>query len=295
MKKFFVGCAKVIALTIGQIFFFSIAVQLVGSTSKPLPPEEMQKAGMGLFLACFINSLIIWPLVSRSRMKGIKFILALFLLVFGIQTFMAQIETLFFNSSLKIPLAEIAGFFKTGALAAALFSLFSALVLGRLKNISSHDEIGVELPTTSIEWTWKLSVLSVLYVILYMSFGYFVAWQSPAVREFYTGSTEISGFFSGTMRTLFVTNPWLGPFQILRALMWTGLTLIVVKMMKGKVWEVGLTNGLMLGIFFTSYLLLPNPYMPEPVRMAHLLETSTSTFIFGVAAVYLLNFRKKNL
>jgi hypothetical protein len=38
----------------------------------------------------------------------------------------------------------------------------------------------------------------------------------------------------------------------------------------------------------TSQLLLPNPLMPAEVRMAHLLETSTSNFLFGWLVVLIL-------
>ena len=38
----------------------------------------------------------------------------------------------------------------------------------------------------------------------------------------------------------------------------------------------------------TAPLLLPNPLMPEEVRMAHLLETSTSNFLFGWILVLVL-------
>jgi hypothetical protein len=37
-----------------------------------------------------------------------------------------------------------------------------------------------------------------------------------------------------------------------------------------------------------AQLLLPNPYMPEAVRMAHLLETATSNAVFGCAVVWIL-------
>jgi hypothetical protein len=38
-------------------------------------------------------------------------------------------------------------------------------------------------------------------------------------------------------------------------------------------------------------LLLPNPYMPEPVRMAHLVETASSNFVFGALIGFLLTKR----
>jgi hypothetical protein len=49
---------------------------------------------------------------------------------------------------------------------------------------------------------------------------------------------------------------------------------------------------LILGLLFTvlgsAQLLIPNPYMPEPVRMAHLLETAVSDFIWGVIIAMIL-------
>jgi len=40
-----------------------------------------------------------------------------------------------------------------------------------------------------------------------------------------------------------------------------------------------------------AQLLLPNPYMPEPVRMAHLVETASSNLIFGFFIGWLLTQR----
>lgn len=293
MKKFIVSSLKIILLTICYIICFSVASALVGSPSKTLPPEEMQQAGMLLLVASFINILIISFPVSRSRIKGVKLMLALFFLMFGIQTFMAQIETAFFNSSLKIPSSDITNFFVTGAVSAALFAPLAVFILGKVKKISEHEEIEIQLPQSTNEWLAKLIFLGVVYTIVYVTFGYYVAWQSPAVRQLYSGSTEILGFFTHITRMLFVDNPWLGPFQIFRGMLWTGLSLLTIKIMKGKVWEVAVANGLLTGALFTSFLLLPNPYMPQEVRMAHLLETSTSTFLFGVIIVYVLNYRKR--
>ena len=67
------------------------------------------------------------------------------------------------------------------------------------------------IPAT--EWAWKLAVIVIAYVVLYFSFGYFVAWKSPAVREYYAGSDP--GSFLAQMKTVLITTPWLIPFQML--------------------------------------------------------------------------------
>ena len=69
--------------------------------------------------------------------------------------------------------------------------------------------------------------------------------------------------------------------QAVRGLLWAALAVPVIRMMKGKWWEAGLAVALLFGVLMNSQLLLPNPLMPAEVRMAHLLETATSNFLFG--------------
>jgi hypothetical protein len=69
---------------------------------------------------------------------------------------------------------------------------------------------------------------------------------------------------------------------------WVALALPVIRMLKGKWGETALSIGLLFSVVMTAPLLLPNPYMPEPVRMAHLVETTSSNFIFGIFVGWLL-------
>ena len=52
-------------------------------------------------------------------------------------------------------------------------------------------------------------------------------------------------------------------------------------MMQGRRWETALAVGLLCGVLLTAPLLIPNPYMPAPIRLIHFVETSTSTFLYG--------------
>jgi hypothetical protein len=58
-------------------------------------------------------------------------------------------------------------------------------------------------------------------------------------------------------------------------------------MLKGRWPETAIALGSVFAVM-TAPLLLPNPYMPEPVRMAHLVETGSSNFIFGMFTGWLL-------
>jgi hypothetical protein len=44
-------------------------------------------------------------------------------------------------------------------------------------------------------------------------------------------------------------------------------------------------------VVMTAALLVPNPFMPYEVRMAHLRETASSNFLFGMALGWLFGRR----
>ena len=173
-----------------------------------------------------------------------------------------------------------------GALIAAPFSVLAVLILGKRKAATVDAEPNARLIMSPSEWAWKLVVIALAYVILYFTFGYFIAWRNPAVQEYYGGIDP--GSFVAQMGTVLRNTPWLVPFQILRAMFWIALALPVIGMMKGRWPETALAVGLLFAVVMNAQLLLPNPFMPEPVRMAHLIETASSNLIFGVFVGWLL-------
>jgi hypothetical protein len=135
------------------------------------------------------------------------------------------------------------------------------------------------LDLTARQWTWRLVVAAGVYLVLYFGFGYYVAWRNPAVLAYYGGIDE--GSFFARMRVVLSETPWLVGFQVVRAFFWVAIALPVVRMMKGVWTETALALGLLFAVVMNAQLLLPNPYMPEAVRMAHLVETASSNFLFG--------------
>jgi hypothetical protein len=176
-----------------------------------------------------------------------------------------------------------------GALIAAPFSVLAVLILGKRNSVTAGLQPSPRLVMPAGEWAWKLGVIAVAYVILYFTFGYFIAWRNPAVREYYRGIDE--GGFAGQIGRVLRDTPWLIPFQILRAMFWVALAAPVIRMLKGQWPETALAIGLLFAVVMNAQLLLPNPYMPEPVRMAHLVETASSNFVFGVFIGWLLTKR----
>jgi hypothetical protein len=279
--------ARVIALTIILFICFAVAGRVVGIHGASQTSEQGGAAALPLLVVCFLQVVVLTHLILRSRWTGWRLTAAVFFVFYGVTTFMPQIESLVFLT--RLPPGMVPHLFLMGALIAAPFSVLAVLILGKRKaeTVDIQSESRLVMPES--EWAWKLAVIAVAYLILYFTFGYFIAWRSPGVPEYY-GRTDPGTFFA-QMGTVLRDMPWLIPIQIVRAMLWVALALPVIRMLKGKWPETALAIGLLFAVVMNAPLLLPNPYMPEPVRMAHLVETASSNFIFGVLIGWLLTER----
>jgi hypothetical protein len=283
MKTVVFVVSRVIALTIILFICFAVASRLVGQPANARPSEPAGAAVLPLLAVCVLTAAVLTHLILRSRWAGWRLVVAVFVVFYGVMTFMSQIESAVFITTL--PPGMLPRLFLMGAVIAAPFSALAVLILGRRRAVSVDDQPNARLVMPASEWAWKLAVIALVYLILYFTFGYFIAWQRSAVRDYYGGVDE--GGFLAQMKTTVRDRPWLVPFQIVRAMCWVLLALPVIRMLKGEWLETGLSIGLLFAVM-NAQLLLPNPYMPQPVRMAHLVETASSNFIFGVFVGWLL-------
>ncbi len=278
---------RVIALTIILFICFGVAAGVAGLAGNSQTSGQPGAGVLPLLIVCFLETAVMTYLILRSRRSGWRLVAAVFFVFYGVTTFMPQIESAVFLT--RLPPGMLPRLFLMGALIAAPFSVLAVLILGKRKAETVDTEPNSRLVMPANEWAWKLVVIALAYVILYFTFGYFVAWRNPAVREYYGGIDP--GSFVAQMGTVLRNTPWLVPFQILRAMCWVALALPVIRMMKGQRTETALAIGLLFSVVMNAQLLLPNPYMPQPVRMAHLVETASSNFIFGVLIGWLLTQR----
>ena len=264
------------------------------STSEP----GLVSASTGLLIIALVNVIVIAALILSSRWGGWKLAIALGLAYYGAVTVLPQIETAFFLT--RLPPGMLPRLFLAGAIIAAVFSPLAVLILGKRKSgrgkFGAKDEASDKnyLPLNMLlgQWVGKLCLIVIIYVIIYFTFGYFIAWQSAAVRAYYGGRDP--GSFLAQISSVMRETPWLIPLQVVRAILWAAIAVPVIRMMKGQWWEAGLAVALLFGVVATSLLLLPNPLMPQEVRMAHLLETATSNFLFGWLVVLVLCWRSRS-
>jgi hypothetical protein len=277
----------VIALTIILFICFAVAGGVVGQQGNSQTSEQAGTAVLLLLAVCFSEAMVLTHLILRSRWTGWRLMVAVFFVFYGVTTFMSQIESAVFLT--RLPSGMLPRLFLMGAVIAAPFSVLAVLILGKRKADTADTQPNSRLVMPASEWAWKLVIIALTYLILYFTFGYFIAWRNPAVLEYYGGIDE--GSFLAHMGTVLRSAPWLIPFQIVRAMCWVALALPVIRMLKGQWPETALAIGLLFSVVMNAQLLLPNPYMPEPVRMAHLVETASSNFIFGILIGWLLTER----
>ena len=265
------------------IYFVLFAV--ISATMLPKLPESSSAndaSGVlpALLAMCMLNTAVLFYLTSRAQWAGLKLIGAITFVLFGVTTFMSQIETAVFVRTL--PEGFLVRLILAGFLFSALFSALLVLIVGKKRQVEP-----TRFPSVPPQrWILKLTLISLFYIFIYFTFGYFIAWRNPAVREYYGG--EDPGNYFAQLYRILQTTPWLFAFQFLRGLLWTALALPVIRMLRGGWREAALVVALLFSVVMNTQLLLPNPLMPYEVRMTHLLETASSNFIFGFVLVWFL-------
>ena len=258
--------------------------------------EGTNRIILALLAVCSINTAVLLYLILRSRWHGIRLILIIALEVFVVQYFLGQIEAIFFNDSVNMSLRTVYSQMVGGIVFALFFAVAAVFIAGKSKKTKKV----MEPPNTRLcmpksEFVLKFFFLSlVIYPLIYFFFGYFVAWQFPQVRHFYTGSAAILPFVEH-FRTTFAANPILPFWQMARGIIWVLIALPVIRMMRGRALEISLAVGLLFSLVMNSAHLVPNPYMPPAVRLGHFIETASSNFIWGMLIVWFMHRKHKFL
>lgn len=237
-----------------------------------------------LLIFCILNTIILTVYIINSKMRGLKLISITFIIFWGIQYFMTQIETLYFDSAVKMPILDTLQVVVMGALSIIISSLFAVLILGRFKKERAYSDDKNAIKVQFAKMLPNMAALAFCYVIIYFVFGYFVAWQFPDLRKYYSGSTAILNIFQH-MANQFQSDPILPLFQLFRGLLWAGLSLIIINSLNTKGLKTYIVTGLLFSVLITTPLILPNAYMPAPVRLGHSLELFTSMFVFGILSI----------
>jgi hypothetical protein len=259
---------RLITLSILLLIYYSVVSVAIGFSSQ-------ENAVIILPFVCLLQTAVMSYPIIQSKWSGLKLIIASFLLFFGVATFLTQIETIVFLSLLKnvVPVEEIQKFFIQGFAIALLFSVSAVIIYGKVKDSGKMEgRLGYIL---NVNFLARFLGIGTIYLLVYILFGMFVAMP--------IGGEVFEEYYSGLQ-----LPAWILPFQIVRGLIWASLAFLILAMMECSWREKALAVALVFSVLPSSFLLLPNPYIPEQIRIAHFVEILSSNFIFGLIAAWLL-------
>lgn len=288
----------VLALLLG--IFFIVGAQLAGiekvsasdnssaasvASQKPPAPEGFLAPFASFFLAA---SFVMSWLAVRSRWFSRKLIAVLAIAMYGVMTVATQVESLFFLRD-KMPVALIWRLFVQGAITTALFVPALVAVMGKLRRPQGMITVS-SVPVPSSALLKRLAITVVLFIFLYMFFGYFVAWRNPVLRQFY-GGVDAPNFFIA-LKNNWQTTPGIYVLQVFRAILYFACVLPLVRMLQAPKWEAVLAISAFLSVW-SLVLFLPNRIMPRTVALSHFWETLLCFLVFGAVLGWMLSDRQR--
>ena len=285
MKRLLGLAARVALAAVAYLVTMAVSYGLVmrGTPPDPTAAQSPLSPGAALLIAGVLNTAVMAWLILRAQSRGRSLAVRMTAVLFGVQTFMAQVESWIFQFSpgfaAHLPAAMIPRILLAGFLHACLWVPLAVWILGRWSAVAAPASADSASPTPLVATPRRFAIAAAAYVVLYFVFGYYVAWRSPAIRDYYQGTDP--GTLWLQLRSVLRDTPWLPLAQFLRGLAWTALGLAAVRSMGGGVVEKALALGALFAVVMNTSLLLPNPYMPYAVRMVHLVETASSNFLFG--------------
>ncbi len=248
------------------------------------PQEEAGRALVGLLACAAIDTALLGAWVSRTRLRGWRRWLAVAAAFYGVKTFSSQLEAFWFMPNVTAGMGP-----SLLAMTLPLCLLFPIAVIAAFGARGGVEGPAWHAPAvprwrTVVDWT----VLSVLvYPALFWGAGYFVAYQSAEVRAFY-GGFQGDGFFCH-LAGVFAADPWVVPFEAARGLLWIAMMAPLIRTSGGRRRVDAVLVGLFLALVQNDVHLLPNPLMAPEVRWAHLMETASSNFLWGLVMTWVLH------
>lgn len=277
MKAIGTMAGRALVLTISLYVIMALASLFAGLNSANT--QEPAKTALILLLVCLAFALVTSYPVYRSKWSGLPLILTMFWVVFGIMTLLTQVETVVFLEHLVdiIPPEIVPKLFLQGLIIAGLYAPLLVLVHRKLHK-SDHPQPATQeyhLPSTVREWLWRVGLIAIAYIAIYIIFGLTVF--SPLAGD------AFAQYYHDLQMPV-----WILPFQALRALIWVAIAVPVILMFQGPRWEASLAVALLFSVLMGFLLLLPNDFMPAQIRLAHFVEVCSSNFLFGWLVVSLL-------
>lgn len=233
----------------------------------------------GFLLISLTDVIVLTSLVLNARMSGWRLMVAIFLVYYGLSSFLVGVEAYYLSDLLTPEITR--NIFINGATVAGV-SAYLAVVLHRGTLERHHQEASGNLNRRPW-WSWllRLCLSGLAYLLIYIFAGILIFQPLATTLEPIVGPEYIANFQPEDPAMV------LG-FQTLRGMAWSLLTVPMLYALNVKRWQRGLIIGLTYAFLMAPLNLIPNE-IPSGIRMAHAVEVFAGNFTFGWVVVYLLN------
>jgi len=271
---------KLLLLT-AVLYLLNLLTGWIFEPGLSVPGASALSLAAGLAGEALIQSAVLLELVRRSTWRGWPLGLGVFLVYFGVVSFLTWVESLFFLSLFvhkMTPLQVHLGLAR-GLVVAACVGVLAAALAGPPRNAVSENPAAAGLPGHRVfGWVFRLSGVALLYVVIFFLFGMFVA-VPLAGEEFHK--------FYGDLQP----GAWILFLEVGRGLGWALVAVLIVRMVDLERGGAALLAGLTFSLLLGALLVSPNPIIPERLRWSHFVEIVSENFIFGWLTVRLLTRR----
>jgi len=271
---------EIIRLT-GRILILALILYLLGSfsfTDLQVQPAHFQHAAIFLIIA-LLDAIVLSVPILRARQGGWRLVLAMFLVIYAVQTLMVSLEAYYMSDVLSTETAL--KLLVNGAVQAAIFAPLGVAINGRLRGDDFQESTEILRARSLWNWVWRIPLTGVAYVAIFILAGIVIFRPLAFSLDPVAAGDYLSSFA--------VENPnaILG-FQFLRGALWALLTLPVIALMRRPRWTIGLTIALIYGVVMGLPNLVPNDVLTPGLQIAHTVEVFSGNFLFGWAVVGLL-------
>lgn len=284
MKSGLVFCVRFAVVCLWHLMSLMIAALVVGSFANLTDPGQVPVGFAPLLAVSVLEVGVVMWLISRSNLAGIKLLLIVLIVFHGAKIFLMMIELAFFLNIWATPpmisLERVLALELHGLLMALLFCPLAILVLKKWKSFERH--LLSVFPTFSRDLIVRVMGVSVLYSACY--------WVAGAVLLIPLAGESFM-FTYGHLQV----PVWMPLFQVGRGLLWALIVLLLVRHLRLRGMGLYLGVGLTLAILGGAQLLVPNPYMLDHLRYAHMVEIAVSMVVFGFMASWILRSEQVDL
>jgi hypothetical protein len=275
----FIG--KIGLLSLILLMIYGLAAGLAGLTDSASSVDPMAAFSGTILMIVMYTVALSYP-INNSGWRGWRLVAGIAAAYYALAVFLPQLDAIIFLNVFVdiIDVTLVPKILVQGAIVAAIFSPIAVSIFGKMRG-KDEDEFILKNNgmTSKTEWIVKLAIIALSYIVLYVAAGSFIAFQNPALSEYY----------GDIIQKMSSVGVWMLLLQGVRALIFAGVAFPIIKSMKGPWWKTGLAISMLFAFLMAGAMLVPNSFMPDSVRFSHFLEIFTENFIFGWIVAWLLH------